>query len=415
MEGLQFFAHKNSLKLKLKIKFIMILIIFCSFIDLTATQTNNARNRVEFRATHNKSKMLEFRNIAVENKKNGLIYVGARNRLFQLNSNLNLIDNPIVTGPVDNNLVCRCTTKNQTDNLNKLLLIDHKYGRVIVCGSVEQGVCELRQQGNLNYVLRRAVESISGNTNSNHVAASKNLSTVAFVATVDSEEYLYVGSSKTYLDDPVLNEKSYTSFYTIARRALPEDNLNKDMFSNELVSASSTLDHNGITMNSRYASQNFRLNFINSFATDITGYFVVTHPSSLSNSNEQDATYISQVCLGDPGSSTPSYLELPLECTVDGVRYTKAIASTTGKVGTLLQQQLGYSTSNIQNSIDVVFVSFAQSNNRPGSALCMFPLPEIEQKYVKMVSDCMKSQSSETPSHISWIKHRTSECNDRVS
>ena len=391
----------------------MLLTLLLYFLIIsTSAQLLNEKKRVEFRAIYNRSKLLEFTNIAVSKERTGFIYVGARNRLFQLNSNLDEYRSPIVTGPVNNNLVCHCETNNQTDNLNKLLLIDYQYDRIISCGSVEQGVCELRSKENLNYVLRSLKQSIY--KNDQHVAASQNFSTVAFLALVNNEENMYVGSSKTILDDPILHEKSYTTAATYAIRSLLKDNFSKDMFSSFEVSASDTLNFNEISMKSNFGNHNFRLNFIDAFATDVTGYFVLTHPSSLSNAANQDATYISQLCLDNKrlSVSMSSYLEMPLECTFNEVHYTRAVAATTAKVGALLQQGLSL---NYQTPIDVVFVSFVQSNGSPGSALCMFPLPKIEQRFVKFVRDCMETNSNSSPSPISWINHHPLECNRGVS
>ena len=395
---------------------LLLIILFLH--QLTSSYGQSNAKRVEFRAPKSGSSIQEFTNIEVEKRKYGYVYVGGRNRLFQLNFDLSLYTTPIITGPVDNNLVCKCNTNNQTDNINKLLLVDYRYGRVLVCGSVEQGTCEIRQRQNLKFVLRNLEASVSDS--SYHVAASKDLSTVAFLANVSNKEYMYVGSSKTYLDSPMLHEKSYTASYTVSKRALPEDNLSTDMFSNA-VSVSGVKEINGIEMKSQYAEQNFRLNFINGFATETTGYFVLTHPvaNSVSSSETHVVTFISQVCLDDVGQPTvlyhmPSFLELPLECSVQGSRYTKAIASTTVKVGQLLANQLGVQLSNNRRPIDVVFVSFVQSNDDAGSALCMYTLPEIERRFVELATDCMKTQRDQAPSHISWIQQHTVECNRGV-
>ena len=383
-------------------------------------QTKDISKQIEFKAEDDGSKTLEFFNIALEQKRNGYIFVGARNRLYQLDFDLMKVHDSVVTGPVKNNLVCECKTSGLFDNINKLLLIDYPNNRIIACGSVEQGICELRELRNINSVLR----GINTSTihSQPHVAASGSLSTVGFLATIGSNrEYLYVGSSKTYHDEPVLAEKSQSSFYTIAKRAIPKDSMSDEMFSNEILNYG-LKEHQGIKMQEAFAKNNYRLNFISGFAIDETGYFVLTHPLIHHYSSNFEATYISQLCLDDGKSKESrvdiqSYLELPLACSTNGASdlYTKAVASTTAKVGSLLENQLNSRENHGRSFLDVIFIAFERSDGQPGSAVCMFTLPEIEQRFVKLASDCMKTSASSSPNYIPWVDVSKRECKRGVS
>ena len=379
-------------------------------------QASDSLERTVFRAPLEKatSNILEFTNIAIEKNKNGFIYVGGRNRLFQLDSNLKEHVKTVETGPVTNDIICNCQDAPK-DNLNKLLLIDYRYDRIIVCGSVEQGVCELRQKNDLNNVLWK-LDRNKITAGQYHVAASGNLSTVGFLASsISGKEYLFVGSSKIYNDEKALKDKSKTTFYTISKRSLPEDASSNEMFSNE-VSVYGLLYYYGILMKEKnYAESNYRVNFIDGFATDITGYFVTTHPISNTPPYEKkdDGTYISQVCLYNEFPDLDSYLELPLQCDVQGFKYLKAVAARSAKIGTLLQAQLGVQSSD--NEVDVVFISFVQSDPSRGSAVCLFTLSEIEEKFVQLASNCMRKLNGEIAHHIPWILKENIECNSAVS
>ncbi|ELU10464.1 hypothetical protein CAPTEDRAFT_80078, partial [Capitella teleta] len=81
------------------------------------------------------------------------LYVGAKNRIYMLNTQLNGVQE-VETGPKYDNVECLvhlsedCTAgKILTDNYNKILVVDSVSGKLVTCGSVYQGTCELR---NLN-------------------------------------------------------------------------------------------------------------------------------------------------------------------------------------------------------------------------------------------------------------------------
>lgn len=367
-------------------------IVFLLVMRLQKTHSD----RVEFKAKQDFSStdaVFEFTNIAIEKRLYSQIYIGARNHLYQLSSDLEMLSNPIITGPVRNNVVCNCKRPTQlTDNINKLLLIDHQNNRIITCGSVEEGLCDLRELGNLQRKLNS--QSISDVSPSQHVAAPGNLSTVGFlVPSKKRDVHLYVGSSKT--EEDIKNYKGYTNYFTISNRTLPIDNLSEDMFKSGDGSAYK------IAMKQQYANRNFRITFIDAFFNEITGYFVMHHPSSVDSDESVETSYISQFCLED-WPSMSSYHELPLECNVKGIKYTKAVASQVAEIGSILQRRLHLSSSGDSHSMKVLFISFVQSNGRPGSAVCMFPLQTIEQLFSSTVRQCLNSQTQ--PTFVSWIQ-----------
>ena len=388
-----------------------LIIVVLSFQSLCLNQKNG---RVEFSAAKDSKspkKVFEFANLVVDEKRNGDIYLGGRNHLYQLNNDLINRSGPVLTGPLRDDIVCKCKRPQElTDNLNKLLLIDYYNNRIIICGSVEQGICELRQLG---YLQRRLSNyNISDVSLSQHVAAPGNLSTVGFLVTLDSnEEYMFVGSSKTHYD--VQNFVGYTTFNTIAKHSIPVDSLSKDMFSSEVKT--NFVSFYGIKMKRDYSKKRYRVTFVDGFSHDKTGYFVTTHPFSSSDLNHNnDATYLGQICLED-NFKMNSYHELPLECSDRGIIYQRAVASDTSIVGTLLERNLNLSHTHPMSS-KVVFISFVRDNGIPGSAVCMFPLKEIEKRFVKVIRRCMKGYSGQKPGYVPWISNEdTNSCGRGVS
>ncbi len=113
---------------------------------------------------------------------NGVVFIGAINRLYQLSMDLEKIAE-VETGPRLDSPKCSVTgdcpvevLPELTDNVNKLLLIDRSRRQLIVCGSLFQGRCEIRSAKNISdsNVLRVVKEGV--------VANNRTASTVGFIA-----------------------------------------------------------------------------------------------------------------------------------------------------------------------------------------------------------------------------------------
>uniref|UniRef100_A0A914CJF6 Sema domain-containing protein n=1 Tax=Acrobeloides nanus TaxID=290746 RepID=A0A914CJF6_9BILA len=129
--------------------------------------------------------------IAADNK----LYIGTINSLYSIDSrNLTLLQD-ITTGPILDSPYCNpdltsCIgsshTIQETDNYNKIL---HRLpDGLLVCGSVRQGICEIRSIGNLNRVLRNGSSPVAAN--------SPNASTVSLVD--ETGEKLFVAATYSY-------------------------------------------------------------------------------------------------------------------------------------------------------------------------------------------------------------------------
>lgn len=79
----------------------------------------------------------------------GRLYVGAVNYLYQLNRDLQ-VESRTETGPKKDNRQCtppvteECDEAVDTDNHNKLLLVQEAKDILVVCGSIYRGICSLR-------------------------------------------------------------------------------------------------------------------------------------------------------------------------------------------------------------------------------------------------------------------------------
>lgn len=87
------------------------------------------------------------------------MFVGGRNHLYELSTNLDVVAT-VKTGP-----------RNDSDNINKVLLIDYSTGRLITCGSLFQGVCSVRSLQNITSPEQDVVDAIVGNSERKSIAA----------------------------------------------------------------------------------------------------------------------------------------------------------------------------------------------------------------------------------------------------
>ena len=91
-----------------------------------------------------------FSHLAVD-KNTGSVYVGGVNRLYHFDPNLNLLQS-VRTGPVNDSIDCSPSgcpkgtlpaSMKLTDNYNKVLVLDYTRSRLIVCGTVSHGSCQV--------------------------------------------------------------------------------------------------------------------------------------------------------------------------------------------------------------------------------------------------------------------------------
>uniref|UniRef100_A0AAY4E0Q9 Plexin-B1 n=1 Tax=Denticeps clupeoides TaxID=299321 RepID=A0AAY4E0Q9_9TELE len=282
----------------------------------------------------------------------GRVYVGARNRLFQLSADLQLEEEDH-TGPVKDSRDClppiteqNCPQARQTNNHNKLLLVDPYRQELISCGSVNQGICQKRSLDSVGTVLFSTERPVD----TQYVAANDpNVTTVGLVVQSRGRQpVLFVGRGFTSSHPPIstrnLASEPIFSYEETAKLAV--------------AGRLSEYDHH----------------FVTSFSHRAHVYFLFYRRDLKSQSREY-RTYVSRVCLDD--TSYYSYVEVPLTC-----------RSAAGKNYNLLQAirvGLPRPQGAVEGQKEVllgVFSTRSASSSRPSedSALCMFSLEELDHR-----------------------------------
>lgn len=293
----------------------------------------------------------------------GRVYVGARDRLFQLSGDL-LLEEEEQTGPVKDSRDClppvteqNCPQARPTSNHNKLLLVDPFSQQLISCGSVNQGICEKRSLDSVRTLLFAAERPVD----TQYVAANDpNVTTVGLVVAggpsrAGRQPVLFVGRGFTSSHPPISTRNLATepvfSYEDTAKLAV--------------AGRLSEYDHH----------------FVASFAHRAHVYFLFYRRDLKSQSREY-RTYASRVCLDD--SAYYSYVEVPLSCrSAAGKNYNLLQAMRVGLPKVPEQDGGREHGSGLETEVLLgVFSTRSTSSSRPSedSALCMFSLEELDRR-----------------------------------
>uniref|UniRef100_A0A6Q2YN69 Plexin-B1 n=1 Tax=Esox lucius TaxID=8010 RepID=A0A6Q2YN69_ESOLU len=284
----------------------------------------------------------------------GTVYVGARDRLFQLDGLDGLrLEQEERTGPVIDSREClppvtraNCPQARLTSNHNKLLLVDPSAMQLITCGNVHQGTCQKRSLDSVKEVLFSTDRPVD----TQYVAANDpDVSTVGLVVGPrgGGRTVLYVG-------------RGYTSSHPpISTRHLAGDLTFSHEETAKLAVAGrlSEYDHH----------------FVTAFARRGHVYFLF-YRRDIKAASREYRTYAARVCLDD--TSYYSYVEVPLVCR------SNASSSPERSYNLLQAAQVGNGGGREAEALLGVFSARVSSSNGPSedSALCVYPLDELDQR-----------------------------------
>ncbi|XP_033846131.1 plexin-B2a [Periophthalmus magnuspinnatus] len=338
--------------------------LFALFILATSfLSTSQAKNK-EFLST-------TLINNVVADPRNGRLYVGAVNALYQLNSNLE-VESQAETGPKRDNRQCTppvtdaCEEAVDTDNHNKLLLVHSANNVLVVCGSVFRGICSLR---NLSHVEQRLYFSDTKGEKSYVASAEESVSVVAvmsyFMKDGKSLPVFLVG--KGY--------GSHDSTKLISTRILQDYG---DWVIFDSIIEASAVQANPFVL--RYL-HDFR------FAFKDGGFVYFLFSRTLGVQDTKNFTFISRMCVED--EAYYSYTELQLNCSTSN-KYNKVQAAYVSTPGEVLAQNMTKSNQygQVFASDKVLFVTFTSDEDSHSSAMCMFPLLSINNRLVEIIDAC---------------------------
>lgn len=335
----------------------------------------------------------ELYNLVVE-PTSGALFVGALNRLYKLPPDLDEESSiELETGPRPDNQECpvpprKCDkVREDTDNVNKILVLDED--RLISCGSIYQGTCQVRSLDNLVMLANSTSQEIAPNT--------VNGTVVAFVtpSSTQGEKVLFVGTSKGLWQD-------FDGVPTVSSRELPRNLSQKNLL--EIVKNEEGIGTKSKLLfpqeDSTSSATEFNIEYIHGFSADHFSYFIANQPEkSEPIVVPENYTKIVQICQNE--RDYYSYIELPLNCKnpTTGEKYNLAQAAHVTQIGSSLDW------TGFEDSEEVLFVTFSKA--RPNSmepseesAVCMYPIRLIKQMFFDRRIQCLEGETEKT--EIMW-------------
>ncbi|TDG96509.1 hypothetical protein EPR50_G00229430 [Perca flavescens] len=310
-------------------------------------------------------------NNVVSDPRSGRLYVGAVNALYQLSADLKL-ESRTETGPVRDNRLCTppvtdaCEEAGDTDNHNKLLLVQEAKDVLVVCGSVFRGICSLR---NLSSVEQLLYFSDTKGEKSYVASVEESVSVVGVMSyfTKDRDNFTVFLVGKGY--------GSHDSTKLISTRILKDYG---DWVVFDSIIEASAVQANPFVL--RYL-HDFR------FAFKDGGFVYFLFSRTLGVQDNKNFTFISRMCEDDQGYY--SYTELQLNCSVNN-KYNKVQAAYVATPGEVLAQNITQSGEHgpVSASDKVLFVAFTSDEDPSTSALCMYPLHSINRRLVEIIGAC---------------------------
>ena len=338
----------------------------------------------------------ELYNIDIDNETN-IIFIGGKNLLLKASSTLKEVKR-ITTGPKPDNKECLesqqdCTLEN-TDNRNKILLIDSRNKKLITCGSLTHGVCQGRNLETL---------SVEISNNNTYVVSNSELPSVAVIGpSWDGKHALYVATSwdgKTY--GKVKSDINKLNFLIDPKPSVSTRNI--DGSNDFAVSANSALDGYSYL---QFEDLNYLVNYVYGFTLGGFTYFVSVQETTESYNQKKNpkvfSTFIIRICQRDKNYF--SYLELPLECKgTNGTNFNIGTSAYLTKPGNFFAKSAG-----IQASDEVVVVTFVQTNGgwndrASKSGVCFYPVKEINEKLAADQKKCADGSYSAEDYGLPWV------------
>lgn len=326
--------------------------------------------------------------MAVDKSPGGRVYIGAVNKIIQLEGSNLTIETCTKTGPLADSPECPasgCPTSppvetSLTDNYNKILIIDLESRMLIACGSIFQGACNKYKMINVSLPAQFISMSIAANT--------EQASTYAFIGPEHYNNWghtnvLYVGTTFT-------NNGDYRhAVPAISSRSLYNLDLAEFSFSKQ----------SSLNINVNYRDR-FLVKYVYGFNSSDYAYFVVVQKHSHLPGQEElgYVTRLARVCIDD--ANYDSYTEVTLECTIKEKSHSKVLNYTLVQdiklsiAGEDLAASLG-----IDINDQVLVGSFSPSQgitNEPMSlsAICAYSMQYIESKFNENIHMCFNGTTN---------------------
>ncbi|XP_050412849.2 plexin-B isoform X1 [Patella vulgata] len=317
----------------------------------------------------------------------GTVYIGAVNKIYQLDANLTTIAE-IGTGPRNDSPNCLPATdscsypKQRTDNYNKILVIDRHRQKLITCGSIYQGACEMR---NLDDITKFRVLYDGNSVTDYAVAANEpNASTVAFVAPgPNAQDVLYVGTAYT-------GKTRENKIYRDEVPALSSRSLRSERFS--LAAVTDVLQGKSSSIYlKREVAAIYPIEYVAGFSSLHYSYFLTVQKASIHPTRQiKNITKIVHICQNDPNFF--SYADMPLKCVSGNKDYN--IIKAAAIVVPSLDLRASLLIEPEQDVLVGLFSRYDEQYAQTDSAICVYSMKEVRTKILENIKLCHQGNTS---------------------
>ncbi|XP_072180991.1 plexin-A4-like [Diadema setosum] len=284
---------------------------------------------------------LRFRLMAVDNT-TGDVYIGAEEEIYHLGADF-ILRETVEVG------LCNISGSSyfgEQDKNRLLVIAPAPTERLITCGTCE-GYCEIRKLSNIT-----DAETVYGTPADRRLVVGRNdVPMVGIVAGNQNSQYLFTGISVVQMPtgNPV-SKFNISSFKT-----------------DQIIAVTKLLE------NLHYTQVSWK-----------SPYIYYTIQLKVENLNPAVAV-IGRLCTDTTDPSLESYTQIQLECTDQaGLNYNVIQAAHIGPAGSQLADSLS-----INSTDDVMYAVFTKESSSPvQSALCLYKMSDIQQRFTQAVDDC---------------------------
>ena len=244
------------------------------------------------------------------------------------------------------------------DHVNKLLLVDHGNGRIVLCGTMNEGKCQTRYTSDIGLMV---IESDLPLTN-----GQADLPTIG-VLLPGASPVLYLGNTINALFDETIS--SYSVPLIVGQRFQYEHsppNLDSLKTSWRIIRGP-TEQNNDIDITQIF--------YIYGFSYERYTFFVQVQSDYDDAPDYPRRTMISRLCHNDQFFIT--YVEIPLHCSGGGTTYQNAVAATLEVI----------------NGEKNLIVSFTEDPDSDRSAICVYSMDDIQDKFEDNLDRCYRGSN----------------------
>ncbi|XP_076862790.1 plexin-B2a isoform X2 [Brachyhypopomus gauderio] len=314
-------------------------------------------------------------NTVVQDVRTGRIYLGVVNAVYQLNVDLHK-ESTAVMGPKKDHPSCtppitpQCTEQTETNNINKLLLVNRDNGTLVACGSIFRGICALL---NLSRVEQQIYYSDAKGEKTYVATTDKNVAVVGVISHFQKRSDR--GTSKNLTVFLVGKGYSGSDGSKLISTRLLQEQAEMDMFENVMETS---------TVQTSLYVQRYQHDFRHAFTHGHHIYFLFSRAANAGESRR--ATFAARLCEND--DHYYSYTELQLNCSAGTENiYNRLQSAHVAAPGHVLAQRLG-----ISNGAKVLFAVFGSDDESAGSALCVYPLLSIDSRLEEVIESCYRGE-----------------------